>query len=99
MENRLCNAGDTIATIMKDFYESSLKDQYTGWVEARSYLHLEAISRKKPDQLLNIEAKYDSIHSDYWVNYALDYKKIKADFEMKPAQAFLKRITCNLYCF
>jgi len=81
---------------MRDFYETNLKDEYTSWVEAITYLHVEGISRKKFGQLFNIVEKYQPIHSDYWDEYGFCYKKINAVFKRTSTQSFLKRITCNL---
>ena len=91
-----CHAGKPIQRIMQDYYESTLKSNYNNWPEARSYLRLEGIARKKKDQILNKVEKYETIYSDDWFNYGFDFKKLKATFEMKPAQAFLQRIMCNL---
>ena len=92
----LCKSGTPIEAIMKDFYESYLKDEYRNWIEASTYLHVEGIKRIKIGQLLNTVEKYEPIHSDYWDEYGFCYKKINAVFKRTSTQSFLKRITCNL---
>lgn len=95
LANHLCNASDPIETIMKNFFESYLKNHYRDWMEAREFLNLKGIKRKKHGQLLNIGENSQEIHEDYWVNPASDFTKIDATFGMKPAESFFKTITCN----
>ena len=83
---------------MKEIYDTYLKDEYRNWLEATTYLQLEGISRNKKSPLfVNIEENYQQIKSDYWgVHYGFLYKKLKANFAMRPSQSFLKTISCNL---
>ena len=92
----LCKSGTPIEAIMKDFYESYLKDEYRNWIEASTYLKVEGIKRKKSGQLLNTVEKYEPILSDDWVTHCFDYKKLQVTFAIRPSQTFMRRITCNL---
>ena len=90
------NAGNRLDGIMKNLFESYLKEEYRNWIEGRTYLQLEGIRRKKSGNLLNTVEKFEPIDSDSWFQYGLDYKKLKATFLMKPSQSFLKIFSCNL---
>ena len=72
-----------------------MKDEYKNWLEAKTYVDLQGIKRKKMGQLLNTVEKFCPIDDRHWGEYLVDYEKINATFEKTASQSFFQKITCN----
>ena len=89
-------AGKSLEEIMEEIFQLLLKNVYSSWIEAQTYLELKGIPKKKPDQLLNKQEKYEKIAYEDWQKSGLEYKILEAKFEIKPTQQIWQQIS-NLY--